>query len=416
MKNRSALRLASVCAGLGLAVCIVVSAQTNAPDSAPASTPAVPASVNLLPNGSFERVEPPPPSAESVKSGSPLAPEDMLPQTWDYWQQSGPVRVLCPADAATAHSGIRCVHMDAARGQAFLRYGPLPIAASCPWTVRFWARGTGTVIAAAMEFLPDKRTRLKDWTFPLTASWEPYELRFDPPAGVRTWHLDLGNSGPADVWLDDVFVGYPGLQPLGLPPTNALGKDAHTLLYLPFEEPLDEYQFFVKGQTALSKDGEGKFGRSMIMGPEGYVACSANENIDLQCGTIEVWCKFMSPGNDKQCHDIVGVPGSESISLRKDQYGHVTLSLSSGWRTLSIASVSGYANRWQPGVWRHFAACWDRNLLQLFVDGKLIAWATHPRMPRALGPELGIGGPNMELDDLRISNIVRYRVPVYMEE
>ena len=72
----------------------------------------------------------------------------------------------------------------------------------------------------------------------------------------------------------------------------------------------------------------------------------------------------------------------------------------------------GYAGSWQPGVWRHLAACWDKELLQLFVDGKLIGWERNPKLSRFLGPELGIGSPGLELDDLRISDVVRYRQAV----
>jgi hypothetical protein len=54
--------------------------------------------------------------------------------------------------------------------------------------------------------------------------------------------------------------------------------------------------------------------------------------------------------------------------------------------------------------------------MQLFVDGKLIAWTDHPRLSRSLGPELGLGSAGLELDDLRISNVVRYRQPVPLPE
>jgi len=250
----------------------------------------------------------------------------------------------------------------------------------------------------------------------MTKVWTQYTFQFDPPADTHTWYLDLATSGPSEVWMDDVFAGYPGLKPLGLPPGQAVGQDTNALLHLSFEEPLDEYKFFVKGQVHPSKANEGMFGRSLVMGPEGYVACSANEGLDPQCGTIEVWCKFMSPGNDGMAHNIVSVPGPDGMWFGKDQYSHIGFGFSSGWGTLSHAHAEGYAGRWQPGVWRHFAVCWDKNMLQVFVDGKLAAWTTNPKLSRALGPELGIGAPGMGIDDLRISNIARYRVPVFVEK
>ena len=100
------------------------------------------------------------------------------------------------------------------------------------------------------------------------------------------------------------------------------------------------------------------------------------------------------------------------MAFRKDQYGHIAFCFSSGWRSLSHATALGYADSWQPGVWRHLAACWDKDLLQVFVDGKLIAWTYNPSLSKALGPELRLGAAAMELYDLRISNVVRYRLPV----
>jgi len=212
--------------------------------------------------------------------------------------------------------------------------------------------------------------------------------------------------------VDDVFVSYPGFPALSLPPAKPAGKDRGTLLYLPFEEWFDEDAFFVRQRAALSKEGKGVFGKCLALGPNGYVACSANDNVDPAQGTIEVWFKLLSPGSDGLFHSIVGVPGMEGLMLAKDQYGHMAFAMSTGWRSLCRAVAKDYAYHWQPRVWRHLAVCWDKDLVQLFVDGKLVAWECNPKLPRALGPELAIGSPNIELDDLRISRIVRYRQPV----
>lgn len=366
---------------------------------------------NLLPNPSFELVEPPPPTAATAGQGVP-APETWLPRTWNVWGQDGAV-YKCPDDPSLAHTGRRCVYFQAERGAGILRYGPMPVPKAEPWTLSFWARGKGQLIAGGYKVLPDRWDRLpKDWTFTLEEKWKLLEFEFQPPEGCRQWIVDLDTRGPSEAWIDDAFISYPSLGVLGLPPEKPLVKDEHTLLYLPFEEPLSEDAFFIKGQVSLSKDGEGRFGKSLMLGPEGYTACSANENLDPLQGTIEIWAKFLSPGNDGVYHSIVGVPGPEGMMLAKDQYSHMHFGFSSGWAPLSYATAMGYAWQWQPGAWRHFAACWDKDLMQLFVDGKLIAWKCNPKLSRALGPELGIGSAGMEIDDLRISNVVRYRQPV----
>jgi hypothetical protein len=364
---------------------------------------------NLLPNPSLEVTEPPPPTREQVAAKQQPPPESWLPRTWNVWAHDGAV-YKCPDDPAQAHTGRRSVYFNAQVGGGVLRYGPMPVPDTRAWTVRFWARGRGKVAAVAHDVLPDRWNQLKDWHFDLAQGWGTFELQFEPKEGCRKWMLDLATEGQTEVWIDDVLVTYPGLTSLGLPPEGPAGKDDHTLLYLPFEEPLNEDVFFIKQRAELSAPGEGRFGRALVLGAGGYVACSANENLDPRQGTIEVWVKPLWTGNDGVYHAFVSVPGPEGMALHKDQYSHVYFGFSSGWASLSYAFSDGYAYWWQPGVWRHIAACWDQDLLELFVDGKLIAWKTKPKLSRSLGPELAIGSEGMALDDLRISNVVRYRV------
>ena len=382
-----------------LAIVVVAVAQPGQAEPAPA---------NLLPNPSFEVTEPPPPTREQVASGKPAPIDTWLPRTWNVWTHDGAV-YTCPDDPAQAHSGRRCVHFVADVGGATVRYGPMPVPDNRVWTVTFWARGRGKVAAVAYDVLPDRWNPVKDWHFDIAKEWKSYEFQMHPKEGSRKWLFDIGTEGQAEVWIDDVVVTYPGLKAIGLPPEGPLTRDENTLLYLPFEEPLNEDAFFVKQKAAISGPGEGRFGRCLVLGAGGYVATSANENLDPQVGTIEAWIKPLWTGNDGVFHPFVSIPGMEGMSLHKDQYSHVWFGFSSGWATLSYAYADGYAYWWQPGVWRHVAACWDKDLMQLFVDGKLIGWQNKPKLSRSLGPELAIGSEGMAIDDLRISKVVRYR-------
>ena len=364
---------------------------------------------NFVANPSFELSEPPPPRAEFKGL---VAPSDKwLPRAWSVWPMDYGGYTLT-IEAKLAHSGGRAVHVQG-QGGFSMRYGPIPHYDHTPWTVRFWARGTGSVQAVAYEMLYGRGpAALKDWKFPLTAEWKEYEFQYEAPEDCVSWHLDLGNGASTDLWLDDVFVGHPGLEALGLPPEKALGKDEHTLLYQPFEEPLDEYQYFTQGQVALSKPNEGPFGKGLVLGPRGYVACSAGKYVNPQVGTIEFWVKPGFPGDDHVTHNFVTIGGAEGMQICKHEFPHVWFMFTTGFGTLSCAWAETYAMYWQPGVWRHIAACWDKDLLELFIDGKLAAWEVKPKLLRATGDELGIGSEGMELDDLRISDVVRYRVPV----
>ncbi|MBI2299760.1 MAG: hypothetical protein HYU66_12610 [Armatimonadetes bacterium] len=365
---------------------------------------------DLLPNGSFESVEPPLPTA--ALKGQPAPADKWVPRTWwlipAAWDVAG---YSLPDDPAKAHTGRRCLAIDDPGGGFSVRYGPIPHFDDRPWTVRFWAKGNGRLSAAAFEFFhPWTWNHLQDASFALTDQWQPYELSVAPPPECITWHLCL--SGAGRYWLDDVSVEHPGLVALGLPPDHAVTPDEHTLLHLPFEEPLDEYRFFVTGQVSLSAETEGRFGRALVLGPDGYVARSASGHLRRKVGTIECWAKLLSPGRDGQHQWLVQIPGPDGFSLRKDLFTHVIFSFGSDFRMLSAAWAEGYAYAWQPGVWRHYAVCWDTDLLELFIDGKLAAWEVHPALPAAVGDELGLGPASMVFDDLRISDVVRYRVPV----
>jgi hypothetical protein len=388
----------------------------------PQPSVSAPVTANLLPNPSFELTEPPPPTAQTATSSGPVPAAQWLPRTWDLGSDGG-VPWRCPDDPARAHGGRRCAALSTTAGHGWLRYGPIPAHRPGPWTVGACVRGTGQLVLGGYEVRPDGWLRLPtEKAFPLAAEWNLCQMDIELPPGCRRWVLDLSTRGPTDVWLDDVALACPGFPALPLPPTAPLGRDADTLLYLPFEEPLNEDAFYVGGAVSFAgsasgpapsdRAGEGRFGRALALGPDAYVACSATENLDPAQGTIELWFRLRAPGNDRLYRPLVSVPGPEGMSLCKDQYSHISFSFASGWRTLSGAWADGYAARWQPGVWRHLAACWNKEAMQVFVDGKLMAWCEQPALPRALGPELRLGSPDMEIDDLRISRTVRYRVPL----
>lgn len=369
--------------------------------------PAPPGAANLLPNPSFELVEPPPPTAAVATAGGRAPAEAWLARTWNVWVQDG-ARWRCPDDPAVAHSGRRCAAFVATQGAGLLRYGPLPAARPGPWTVELWVRGTGQVVVGAYDVQPERWVRIpQERALALADVWTSHGAVLQLPDGCRQWMLEVATRGSTEVWLDDVVLSCPGVDPVPLPPTGPLVKDAETLLYLPFEEPLNEDAFYVGGRVGLS--AAGCFGRALALGPDAYVACSANENLDPAQGTIELWVRLLSPGNDRVYRPLLSVPGPDGMNLCKDQYSHISFSFCSGWQTLSRAWSDGHANAWQPGVWRHVAACWDRDLMQVFVDGKLIAWTLAPKLPRTLGPELRIGSADLEIDDLRTSRTVRYR-------
>jgi hypothetical protein len=303
------------------------------------------------------------------------------------------------------------VRLLAQQGQAAVRHGPMPVPDQRPWTIKVWARGSGQLTVSVTDATTDAWRDETLSTFDLRPEWTELSAVWTPPALCRKWCLTFLNSGPTDAWLDEASLTCEGATATGLPPRQPLTRDDDTLLLLDFEESLDQDAFYVGGQVKLTTDSQPGYGKALALGAEAYVACSADEHLNATAGTIELWCKLLQPGNDSTYRPFISVPGPEGFWLGKDQYAHVGLAFSTGWSTLASAIALGYAGQWQP-CWRHIAACWDASALQVFVDGKLIAWQVRPRLLRVVGPELRLGAPGMVIDNLRLSKVARYRVPL----
>lgn len=365
---------------------------------------------NLLPNPSFELVEPPAPTRERAAQSLPDPPEDWLPRTYQVGGD-GDARWRCPDDPQQAHTGQRSVLLQAERGTAYLRYGLLPVPNQGMWTVQLWARGEGEVVVGGFRTYPDKWEPIeKETALPTTPDWQCLRAQVEPDAACGWWVAQIRTRGKTQVWIDDVSITGPGLPALPLPPQQALTADEHTLLYMPCDELPDPRQFFIKGEVRAGQ--EGRFGNCLELGPGAYLACPTEGHVQPGAGTIELWVNLLSPGSDGVGVNLVSVTGWDGLGFWKDQYSHISFDFHANWAPLSRAWADGYAYSWRPGVWRHLAACWDKDLMQVFVDGKLIACAYQPRAPESLGPELHLGDAGMKIDDLRISDIVRYRLPV----
>lgn len=362
---------------------------------------------NLLPNGSFEWVEPPAPTAEQVKTSQTPPEESFIPRTWSPWSAWGGAW-KCTTAPALAHTGNRAVQFLAKQGAAFVRYGPMPLPDRRPWTVSLWAKGSGKLAVTALDATTDQWKETVVQAFDVPPEWTELKVQYTPPEGQTKWLLGLATQGPTECVIDDVSLTAEGVTPPPWPPTAPLVKDEQTVLLLDFEEPFNEDAFYIGGKVSMADGERAGFGKCLSLGAEGYVACSADQSLDSRAGTIEVWVKLQNPGGNGVQQPFVSIPGMEGMWVGKDQYSHVGFSFSSGWAPLSHATAMGYAGYWQP-CWRHVAACWDEDALQLFVDGKLIAWKVKPKLSRFLGPELRLGAPGVMLDNLRISKIVKYR-------
>jgi len=348
------------------------------------------APVNALPNGGFELVE-------------PDAGGRSVPRTWDVKTRGDGRAEVVPRRPAG-----HCLRLWAGKGAARVFYDGIPVADAATWTLTFEVRGKGKVWARVSARDGNKWRKLLDQSVEGTGEWVSHRFSVTPGGTATMLRLELASSD--DVFLDNVLLGHPGLPALNLPPIRRLESDQDTLLLLDFEKELDPFQFFLKGE--VKRVPKGRFGASLHQGAGAYVATSAEDFLDPQAGTIELWVKLLVPGGERVGRPFVSVPGMCGLSLARDQYGHISFGLNRHWGVGVRVWADGYARSWQPGVWRHIAACWDRELVQLWVDGRLLGSAPARNLPDTFGPELRIGAPGMVIDNLRISRTVRYRVPL----
>jgi len=349
-----------------------------------------PAPVNALPNGGFELVE-------------PDASEQLIPRTWDVRARGASSVEVVPRPA-----GGRCLRMYRQGATPHILCDRIPLADPVAWTLTFEIRGDGDVQAQVLACERGRWSTVCDQRVTATPEWQTHQFSITPPQAATTLRLQF--SASSEAFLDNVLFGHPGLPQLGLPPMERLPRDADTLLLLDFETDLDPFQYFIKGD--VERGAEGRFGAGLRQGAGAYVATSAEDFLDARTGTVELWVKLLVPGGERVARPFVSVPGMRGLWLGRDQYGHISFSIRRHWGVGVRVWADGYARTWQPGVWRHVAACWDQKLVQLWVDGRLLHSAPAQNLPDSFGPELRLGAPGMVIDDLRISHNVRYRFPV----
>ena len=351
---------------------------------------AEPAPVSALPNGGFELVE-------------PDASGRLIPRTWNVHVSGG-----SRAEVVPRQPDDRCLRLFREDAVPRVLYGDIPVTGAAAWTLAFEVRGDGEVRAQVLARESGAWTSLCDQAVACTTEWRKHRLSLTPPGKATALRLQF--SAGTEAFVDSILFGHPRLPRLDLPPPGKLVADDETLLLVDFENDLDPFQYFAKGD--VERVTGGRFGAGLRQGAGAYVATSAEDFLDARAGTIELWVKLLVPGGERVARPFVSVPGMRGLSLGRDQYGHISFSIRRHWGVGVRVWADGYARTWQPGVWRHVAACWDQELVQLWVDGRLLHSAPAQNLPDSFGPELRLGAPGLVIDDLRISRRVRYRFPV----
>jgi len=194
------------------------------------------------------------------------------------------------------------------------------------------------------------------------------------------------------------------------------GNDANTLLFLPFDNNLNG----VDGEIPLASSSVGYAGGKYDMALNVYSSATslkyaANNNINSQKGTVEVWVKPTWNGNDGKGYTIMQYGTGGGLLILKDGANNLRL-------ILNRFSVSGYPemdvstniSAWQAYQWKHIAFTWGNGKLQLYIDGSIVSERSYttPLYPINdahfnIGTDDGWFNWQGVIDNMRISNTVR---------
>ena len=235
--------------------------------------------------------------------------------------------------------------------------------------------------------------------------------------------------------------------------------DAKTLFLVHFNDKIDA-DFAkgtaerTKGNAGLTKNKQGKYGEALvcakgmttnlqgIFAPYFQLAFPMSGNLDLKKGTLEFWLKCNFPkkltAEDGQAlHYLFDLPTSLTdkngnakrmclvvreyrLAKDSDQTGKMFHYFFAGGDQ-EVKDISCIID-WQPGEWHHVSATWDGEEGALFLDGvkkgsHAISKGLFGADPSVFKGEFLVGGllnadnsegPEGLVDELRISNTVRY--------
>jgi hypothetical protein len=237
-----------------------------------------------------------------------------------------------------------------------------------------------------------------------------------------------------------------------------LEVDANTLFLAHFNDKIDAdfakgTAEHARGNASITKEKQGKYGEALVCCDKGMVTNSQgisapyyqlafplDGNLDLKKGTLEFWLKCNFPkkltANDNQAlHYIFDLP--TNLTDKNGNSKRITLVVreyrlddgSTGKVFHYFVAGEDKENKdisckidWQPGEWHHVAVTWDDDEATLFLDGAkkgscVINKGLFGADRSVLKGDFMIGGlwngdnkqgPEGLIDELRISNTVRY--------
>ena len=226
--------------------------------------------------------------------------------------------------------------------------------------------------------------------------------------------------------------------------------DVHTLFLAHFNDRLERADYAL-GMSPFCGNGarsvEGYYGRAVDLRPRGLhpnfaATCAdatpqfdgwgfhARGNIDPAQGTFECWFRANDPkwkstwlgGAFLEANLQRAVPHPDKS---KNMYASVRIALTTNGVDYSLPTVDGscfvgdvkfkniggFARALDPSEWHHFALTWSQGEMVVWLDGRALrAFDMTDRLGLVLldNPTSYLSMSNCLLDELRISNVVRY--------
>ncbi|MBE7500762.1 MAG: immunoglobulin domain-containing protein, partial [Verrucomicrobiales bacterium] len=221
--------------------------------------------------------------------------------------------------------------------------------------------------------------------------------------GVRTARLSLTNVVAADAGLYSVqltnLLGWVASRKATLTVTSGGPVDAHTLLYLSFDETLNGAQ----GERPTTARGvefvPGVVGAGAWIKKDSALVYSSLGNITAPQGTVDCWVKPSWRGGDTATYFFLNWGTDGGAVFSKDGASNLRFFFNQ-WRT-EVGAANGVSG-WPPNVWHHLAFTWrssspgpQRSGLKIYVDGRLFTSSSSPTAiaePLRDGVRLQVGG------------------------
>jgi len=198
-------------------------------------------------------------------------------------------------------------------------------------------------------------------------------------------------------------------------PAEPFAPDSQTLLLAHFDgQGAPDFAIGSQEPEGYAElEREGRFGGALAIGGGQQAAFAADDgNFPLGQGTVEMWIRPRWDGNDGKVRLVLGTRGTGSNylninKLANNRFGYGISGQPEGQK-FTYARLDRDVSEWSAGEWHHVAVCWSGSWAALWLDGELVSETQQALGPCVLPSRLSLMDGAGCVDELRISNVVRY--------